>query len=200
MDEAGAPALRRPKYAPMTSFFTAKELALPGVLLITPRLWSDGRGLSATVYEAQEFAALGITSAFVQDYVSFSKKNVIRGLHYQRAPHAQDKLIRCATGRVFDVVADHNASSPTFGKYLSVELNAQRGEMLFVPGRYAHGFCVLSDEGASVEYKLSGGYHPENAGGVRFDEPLFNIRWPVKDPVLSERDRAWPLLSPAPAL
>ena len=179
----------------MTSF-TAKELALPGVLLIAPRLWSDERGLSATVYEAQEFSALGITAAFVQDYISFSKKDVIRGLHYQRTPHAQDKLIRCATGRVLDVIADHDTLSPTFGKHLSFELNSKHGEMLFVPGCYAHGFCVLSDEGASVEYKLSDGYHPESSGGVRFDEPLLNIHWPVKNPILSEHDKAWPLLPP----
>lgn len=176
--------------------FTVQELALPGVLLITPTVRRDERGFSSTTYEVQEFAAFGITSTFVQDYVSYSEKNVIRGLHFQRAPYAQDKLIRCATGRVLDVAVDHTPTSKTFGKHIAVELDAQKNDMLFVPGHYAHGFCVLSDEGALVEYKLGDGYHPEAAGGVRFDDPLFAINWPTPSPILSKQDKKWPLLPP----
>ncbi len=175
--------------------FEVTELALPGVLLITPKLFPDERGFSSVVYEVEGFAALGVACVFVQDYVSYSKKNVIRGLHFQRAPHAQDKLIRCATGRIFDVAVDYDPASPTFGAHVSAELDAQRGEMLYVPGTYAHGFCVVSDEEALVEYKLGGGYHPEAAGGVRFDDPLLAIGWPVSSPILSAQDQHWPLLS-----
>ena len=175
--------------------FSITELGLPGVLLITPTVHRDERGFSATVYETQEFATLGITAEFVQDYVSYSKKNVIRGFHFQHAPHTQDKLVRCATGRVFDVALDHNPASPTFGTHISVELDAHKGEMLFIPGHYAHGFCVLSDEDALVEYKLGGAYHPESASGVRWNDPLFAVNWPISSPILSEQDKTWPLLS-----
>lgn len=180
----------------MANSFTVQELALPGVLLVTPTVYTDERGFSLTTYAADECAALGIPSQFVQDYVSYSKKDVIRGLHFQRAPHAQDKFVRCARGAVLDVVLDHDPASPTFRTHLAVELSAEKSEMLFVPGRYAHGFCVTSDEGALVEYKLSGGYHPEVAGGIRFDDPAFAINWPTASPVLSEQDKQWSLFSP----
>ncbi len=176
------------------SSLTKTVLAFPDVFLITTAVREDVRGNSLTMYDEEEFAKLGITACFVQDYVSFSKKGVIRGLHYQKPPHAQDKLIRPATGKVLDVVAVYDQASPDFGKYISVELDAKKGEMLFVPGTYAHGFCVLSDEGALVEYKLSDGYHPELAGGVRWDDPLFMVAWPTSDPLLSPQDVAWPLL------
>ena len=175
--------------------FTIQELALPGVISLLPKLFVDERGFSVTTYEREEFKALGIEATFVQEYVSFSKKDVIRGLHYQRAPHAQDKLIRCAMGRVLDVVADVDPASPNFGKHLFLELDAKVGELLFVPGTYAHGFCVLSEEGALVEYKMSQGYHPESAGGVRFDDPLLAISWPTESPIMSTQDASWPYLA-----
>ncbi|TSC68629.1 MAG: dTDP-4-dehydrorhamnose 3,5-epimerase [Parcubacteria group bacterium Gr01-1014_56] len=177
------------------SSFTKTALAFPGVLLITPVLREDARGNSLTIYNEEEFTELGITTRFVQDYASFSKKGVVRGLHYQRPPHAQDKLIRPATGKVLDIVAVYDQTSPDFSKYISVELDAKKGEMLFVPGTYAHGFCVLNDEGALVEYKLSDGYHPELAGGARWNDPLFAITWPMSDPIVSAQDAAWPLLT-----
>lgn len=178
-----------------SALFDTKELQLPGVLLITPKMFPDSRGYSVVTYTADEFAKLGITEPFVQDYASFSKKDVIRGLHYQRSPYAQDKLVRCATGRILDVVVDHDRASETFGSHVRVELDAAKGEMLYVPGRYAHGFCVLSREGALVEYKIRGEYHPESAGGIRFNDPTFNIEWPVTEPILSEQDRSWTPLS-----
>ncbi len=175
------------------SSYNIVELDLPGVLLITSQVRSDERGFSISAYDADEFSMCGITTKFVMDYISYSKKDVIRGLHFQTAPYAQDKLIRCATGRVFDVVADYEPTSRTFKTFVQVELNSEKGEMLFVPGKYAHGFCVLSDEGALIEYKMSEGYHPESAGGIRFDDPLFAIPWPVANPILSTQDKEWPL-------
>lgn len=176
------------------NLFRVTKLSLPGVVLIEPQLRNDERGFSAMMYHVDELAALGITTRFVQDYISYSKKDVIRGLHYQRALHAQDKLIRCATGRVLDIVADYNSISKNFGTHIKVEIDTKKGEMLYVPGNYAHGFCVLSDEGALVEYKLSDYYHPECAAGVRYDDPVFDIKWPVNNPVLSLQDKTWPLL------
>lgn len=173
--------------------FTSTELALPGIFLITPILREDERGTSASMYQRDEFAGLGIHSTFVQDYVSYSKKGVIRGLHFQRAPHAQDKLIRCAVGTICDIVVDHAPGSPTFSQHVAIELDAKEGNMLFVPGHYAHGFCVLSNEGALVEYKLSDGYHPELAGGIRYNDPFFAIAWPVVNPIISTQDASWSL-------
>jgi len=170
--------------------FTTEELSLPGVLLIRPRIFRDARGYAMTAYDSAEFAELGITADFKQDFRSYSVKNVIRGLHFQCAPYAQDKLVRCTNGKIFDVVADYDSASATFGKYVSVILDAEEQMMLYVPGKYAHGFCVVSDD-ASVEYKISGEYAPESASGVLWNDPLLGITWPVADPVLSEKDRLW---------
>lgn len=174
--------------------FTIRTLDLPGVLLLTPVLFTDERGVSLNTYDAEVFTEFGISKNFVLEYASYSKQDVIRGLHFQREPHAQAKLIRLATGRVLDVVADPNPISPQFGKHVSVTLDANKGEMLYVPEGYAHGFCVLSPEGALVEYKLSAGYHPESAAGVRFNDPFFNINWPTSTPIVSVQDQSWPVI------
>lgn len=170
--------------------FIVEEIALSGVLKITPKVYIDDRGLSAMTYVPEAFAALGITATFVQDYFSHSCKGVIRGMHFQRAPHVQDKLVRCAHGEILDVVVDHDPASPTYGRDVSATLRSSEQTMLYIPGRYAHGFCVTSDE-AVVEYKMSDVYHPECAGGVRYDDPVFNIRWPTLDPILSKQDVSW---------
>lgn len=169
----------------------SKELELPGVVLIRPKRFDDSRGFFTETFHADALSAIGITDRFVQDNLSFSKKDVIRGLHFQKPPHAQAKLVRCAAGEILDVVADHNPSSPTFGRSVSVRLSGDTQEMLYVPAQYAHGFCVLSDT-ALVEYKVSDYYHPETAGGVRYDSPAFGIVWPVAEPVLSPQDEKWP--------
>ncbi|HVM73374.1 MAG TPA: dTDP-4-dehydrorhamnose 3,5-epimerase [Candidatus Paceibacterota bacterium] len=176
-----------------TALFTAEALGLPGVLKITPRVFNDERGLSSTTYAPEQFAAIGITEQFVQDYFSHSHKHVIRGMHFQRAPYAQGKLVRCASGEIFDVAADCDPASPTYGTYVSTTLSADAQTMLYIPGRYAHGFCVLSDQ-AVVEYKMSSIYEPNYAGGVRFDDPRLGIEWPISSPILSPRDASWPLL------
>ena len=174
--------------------FTIEPLTLPGVLLIKLEAARDGRGVSLTTYSADEFSSLGIMTRFVEDYASVSKRNVIRGLHFQKAPYAQDKLVRCISGKIFDVVADCDPSSPTYGTYDSHILDAAEGDMLFIPGKYAHGFCVLSDE-AVTEYKLGAAYHPESAAGARFDDPRLAVAWPLEGtPVLSKKDAEWPPL------
>jgi dTDP-4-dehydrorhamnose 3,5-epimerase len=176
-----------------TPLFIIEELALSGVLKVTPKVFIDERGASSVTYTPEAFEGLGIRSKFVQDYFSRSRKGVIRGMHFQRAPHAQDKLVRCVYGEIFDVAIDHDPASPMYGTSVSAILRADEQSMLFIPGRYAHGFCVLSDE-AIVEYKLSDMYHPESAGGVRYDDPVFGIRWPSTEPIVSQQDISWPLL------
>ena len=126
-----------------TSSFQIRELELPGVLLIEPKLWRDERGFFAETFHEEALKAAGITHPFVQDNLSFSKKNVVRGLHFQKAPHAQAKLVRCVSGEILDVVADHNPDSPTFGRHVAVKLSGDTQAMLYVPAGYAHGFCVL---------------------------------------------------------
>lgn len=174
-------------------FFIVQELALPGVLLITPKLFPDIRGFAAVTYTVKDFQVMGIGHPFVQDFMSQSKKDVIRGLHFQRAPHAQNKLVRAVQGVIFDVAADTDPESPTYGAHVSATLAGEIQQMLYIPGKYAHGFCVISDE-ARVEYKLSDTYHPECAGGARFDDPLLNITWPTNTPIVSKQDSEWPRL------
>ena len=173
--------------------FTVQELELPGVLLITPLVRSDNRGFSVNVYNAEAFAQHGISTRFAEDFTSYSKKGVLRGFHFQRPPHEQDKLVRCSRGTVLDVAADHAPDSPTYGKSVSVELSDVTQEMLFIPGRYAHAFYVLSDS-AQLEYKLSDTYHPESVGGVRYDDAVLAITWPEEPLLISDQDRAWPSL------
>lgn len=175
------------------SSFEIHELDLPGVLLIQPKRWDDARGFFVETFQQEAFAAAGITHPFVQDNLSFSRKNVLRGLHFQKKPHGQAKLVRCVSGEIFDVAADPNPDSATFGKHVAVTLSSEKQNMLYVPAHYVHGFCVLSDE-AIVEYKVSDYYHPECAFGVRYDDPVFGIEWPVQSPVLSPQDEKLSIL------
>ena len=174
--------------------FEGKSLSLPGVMHITPLVFSDERGFSVTTYSTEEFEALGIPSHFVESFTSRSRKGVIRGLHFQSSPYAQDKLVRCSQGEIFAVVADCQKTSETFRQHVSVTLSADIQAMLFVPGQYAFGFCVTGDD-ALVEYRLGDFFHPEVAGGVRYNDPALEIPWPVKDPILSQKDKEWPLLT-----
>ena len=174
--------------------FSVQELALPGVLLITPKIFRDERGFFVETYNEKAFAELGINTRFVQDNLSYSHKGVLRGLHSQTQPHAQAKLVRCASGEVFDVVADCNPSSPTYGRHVQATLKASEATMLYVPAQYYHGFCVLSEQ-AIVEYKVDDFYAPDCAVGVRFDDPHLAVLWPIKSPILSEQDTNWPTLT-----
>lgn len=170
--------------------FEIKELGLCGVFLITPRIYSDPRGFSVSTYSKINFSSLGIETTFVDDFTSYSRRGVLRGLHFQAAPHAQRKLVRCSKGEIFDVVADCNPASPTYGKHVSVHLKEEEQTMLYIPEQYAHGFCVLSDE-AIVEYKLSNSYHKASVRGVRYDDALLKIDWPISHPTISTQDESW---------
>lgn len=166
------------------------NLALEGVKWIKPSVFSDERGFFRETYRADLCEKWGIKSSFVQDNHSFSKKGVLRGLHFQKNP-GQAKWVSVIEGVIFDVVVDIRLQSATFGQWLSVTLSAENGECLFVPVGFAHGFCVLS-EGAHVIYKVTEFYNPAEEGGICFNDPDLNIAWPMSEPILSERDRKHP--------
>ena len=173
---------------------------MPGgpVQLITPRRFGDSRGWFTEVYSEPAFAALGIGTRFVQDNHSLSvPRYTLRGLHFQTPPRAQDKLVRCIRGRIFDVAVDLRRESPTFGRWTAAELSAQNGHQIFVPAGFAHGFLTLEPD-CEVSYKCSDSYAPEHDGGVRWDDPAIGIAWPIppgEAPELSAKDREQPLLA-----
>jgi dTDP-4-dehydrorhamnose 3,5-epimerase len=166
------------------------ELDLPGVLLIEPRVFGDERGLFLETWQARRYAEAGLPERFVQDNLSKSLQGVLRGLHYQiRRP--QGKLVSVIDGEVFDVAADVDPESGTFGRWVGVRLSGDNRRQLYVPPGYAHGFCVLSDS-AYFTYKCTEYYEPELERGVKWDDPRLAIEWPVEDPVVNERDAGWP--------
>jgi dTDP-4-dehydrorhamnose 3,5-epimerase len=179
----------------MSLIFT--PVALPGVMIIEPKMFSDERGYLMETYKRSEFVAAGINADFVQENHSRSLYGTIRGLHLQREPKAQAKLVRAIDGTVFEVVADVRRDSPTFGQWASVILSAENRRSLFVPAGYAHGFCVTSAE-AQVIYKMTAEYAPELEEGVRWDDPVLGITWPISSPRLSVRDSRWPGLAVLP--
>ncbi|HEU4939658.1 MAG TPA: dTDP-4-dehydrorhamnose 3,5-epimerase [Vicinamibacterales bacterium] len=168
--------------------------ALPGVTIIEPEIFADERGYLMETYKRSEFVAAGLAAEFVQENHSRSVHGTLRGLHLQCEPKAQAKLVRVIEGAVFDVVADVRRGSPTFGQWVGVTLSAENRRLLFVPAGYAHGFCVTSAE-AQVVYKMTAEYAPELERGVRWDDPVLGINWPVSSPRLSPRDSRWPALS-----
>jgi dTDP-4-dehydrorhamnose 3,5-epimerase len=147
-------------------------------------------------YKRSEFAAAGVDVTFVQENHSSSTRGVLRGLHFQRAPQAQSKLVRVVSGRIFDVAVDLRPDSPSRGRWVGSELSADDRMMMYVPEWCAHGFCVLSDR-AEVIYHTSTEYSPEHESGVLWNDPALAITWPVADPIVSDRDRRWPLLAGA---
>ena len=162
------------------------DLTLAGVKLIQPRVFRDGRGFFIETYSEPRYVQAGIDVTFVQDNHSRSVRDTLRGLHYQSSP-GQAKLMRVATGRIWDVVVDIRPTSPTFGKWEGAVLDAEDHAQLFVPVGFAHGFCVLS-ESADVVYKVSSPYNSATECSIRFDDPELAVVWPVKQPVISERD------------
>jgi len=166
--------------------FQKIETELPGVFVLTPKIFHDPRGSFWETYHEEKFANLGIAAKFVQDNHSRSIHGTLRGLHYQwRRPQA--KLCRVIEGEVFDVAVDIRRGSPTFGKWVGVTLSAQEGNEMFIPPGFAHGFVVLS-ETAQFLYKCSDFYDPTGEGGVVWNDPDLCIAWPVKQPLLSEKD------------
>lgn len=166
------------------------SLKLPGLLLLTPKIFRDERGFFLESYHLPLYSSYGIQTPFVQDNLSCSKKNAIRGLHYQSQP-GQGKLISCLQGHIWDVAVDIRPDSPTFGQWAAVELDDQKREQLWIPVGFAHGFCTLS-ETALVQYKVTAVYHTQYECAIRWNDPTLNINWPIKNPLLSARDQTSP--------
>jgi dTDP-4-dehydrorhamnose 3,5-epimerase len=162
------------------------ETSLPGVLLIKPRIIGDPRGYFVETFQASRYREAGIKCDFVQDNLSMSSKGVLRGLHLQE-PMAQDKLVYVVSGSVFDVAVDVRVNSPSYGKWVGEELNAENAHQLFIPRGFAHGFFVLS-ETVLFAYKCSNAYSAENEITISWNDPDIDIVWPEQNPVLSEKD------------
>jgi dTDP-4-dehydrorhamnose 3,5-epimerase len=171
--------------------FRFTRLEIPEVVLIEPNVFPDDRGFFMETYKYSEFAAHGIKEPFVQENHSRSLWRILRGLHYQRRPKAQGKLVRVLLGEVFDVAVDLRKGSPTYGRWIGVVLSAGNKRMLYIPPWCAHGFSVLS-EAAEVVYKVTEEYSPKYETGILWNDSDLAIQWPIKDPILSPRDRAWP--------
>ena len=168
---------------------------IPEVLMITPNVYEDKRGHFLESYNCDNYKKYLNDICFVQDNESISKRGVLRGLHYQKNPKSQAKLIRVIKGRIQDIAVDIRKNSPTFAKYVSIELNESNHHQLFIPAGFAHGFLVLSDE-AVVQYKVNNYYDSNLERGYGYDDPAFNIKWMLdeKNIILSEKDRVLPYL------
>jgi len=171
---------------------------IPEVITVKPKIFADKRGFFMEIYKESDFEKAGIDINFVQDNHSKSIKGVLRGLHYQLEPKAQGKLVRCIKGKIFDVAVDIRKGSPTFRKWIGVELSEENKLMLWIPKGFAHGFLTLSEE-AEVVYKVSGSeYSPEHDRCIRWNDPDIGIKWPLNgEPILSEKDKNAPLLKDA---
>jgi dTDP-4-dehydrorhamnose 3,5-epimerase len=169
------------------------------VHLVTTRRFADARGWFSETFNARRFAAGGIEAAFVQDNHSLSgQEGTLRGIHFQRAPQAQAKLVRCLRGRIYDVAVDLRRASPTFGHWVGAELSSRGGEQLFVPAGFGHAFLTLEPD-CEVAYKVDAYYAPEADGGIAWDDPALAIEWPLggRQPLLSDKDASLPRLADA---
>jgi len=174
-----------------------EQTVLPGVMLITPPRFGDHRGFFSESYSRAKLAEAGIDMDFVQDNHSLSRdKGTIRGLHFQAPPHAQDKLVRCGRGALFDVAVDIRNGSPTYGLWVGYELSFENGHQLLVPAGFAHGFMTLEPE-TEIVYKCSDYYAPETEGALMWSDPDISIDWPLDNitPILSDKDAAAPAFS-----
>ena len=172
---------------------TVETCEIEGLKVITPKVFGDARGYFVETYNKNDFVAAGIDCEFVQDNQSASSRGVLRGLHFQKQ-FPQDKLVRCINGEVFDVAVDLRKGSKTFGKWFGVTLSAENKKQFFIPKGFAHGFLVLSDY-AEFAYKCSDFYHPNDEGGIRFDDPDIGVEWPFEEGVellMSDKDKKWP--------
>lgn len=164
-----------------------EETHLDEIVILTPEIFGDERGFFMETYRADQFEALGLPTDYVQDNHSRSKKDVLRGLHFQYDP-PMGKLMRVTVGRAFLVAVDLRKGSPSLGKWWGTELSAENKRMMWAPASFARGFCVLSDW-AEVQYKTTGVYNTKTDVAIRFDDPDIGIRWPIQNPQISERDR-----------
>lgn len=165
---------------------------LDGSFIVDLEFYRDERGFFARTWDAAEFADVGLTDRLTQCGISHNMSvGTLRGMHYQREPHAQEKVVRCIAGAIYDVIVDVRPQSPTHREWIGAELTADNGRMLFIPHGFAHGFVTLMPE-TRVEYYFGSGQVPSAEAGVRYDDPAFGIHWPVPASVLSDRDRHWP--------
>ncbi len=170
--------------------FTPLELA--GACLIEPELITDERGAFARTWCAREFEEHGLNPRLAQCNISFNhRRGTVRGMHFQRAPHAETKLVRCTRGAIFDVAVDLLPESPTFGHWVGHELSAANHRMLYLPESFAHGFQTLTDD-TEIFYQMSHGYVAGSSGGIRWNDPTFRIEWPLPISVIAAKDQAWP--------
>lgn len=168
-----------------------KELGISGVYLITPEKHEDNRGFFARSYCQKEFEALGLHTSFVQCNLSFNaKKGTLRGMHYQKPPHEEVKAVSVPRGAIYDVVLDIRPNSPTYGKWISETLSEENYNTLYIPRGLAHGFQTFRDD-TLVYYQMGSFYAPEAAAGIRFDDKRFNIKWPLGDMIISDKDLSY---------
>jgi dTDP-4-dehydrorhamnose 3,5-epimerase len=176
--------------------FSFKPLAIAEVVLVEPKVYPDERGFFFESFKASDFEQAGLPSHFVQDNFSFSKKNVIRGLHYQRNPKAQGKLLSVLKGSIRDIAVDIRRDSATYLKWVAVELNDKNHAMLYIPPGFAHGFATLSED-VHLLYKCTNEYDPRADTGIRWDDPDVAINWLVENPIISEKDSQLPFVHQA---
>jgi dTDP-4-dehydrorhamnose 3,5-epimerase len=167
-----------------------EKTPLDGLFVITPAVYGDERGNFSETYRADTLAAVvGSDIRFIQDNQSYSKhKGTLRGIHFQKTPFAQTKLVRCVTGTLYDVAVDLRAGSPTFGQWFGIELSAQNAKQLFIPAGFGHGFLTLTED-VIIAYKVDAPYHKDSEGTLRWDDPTVGVRWPIEPVVMSEKDK-----------
>ncbi len=166
---------------------------IPDVILVEPTVHGDERGFFLETYHQERYVRHGIAAPFVQDNHSRSTGPILRGLHSQRL-RPQGKLVRCIEGRIFDVAVDIRRGSPHFMRWVGIELSASNYRQLWIPPGFAHGFCVLGDSPAQVEYKCTDFYDPTDELGIAWNDPDIGVQWPIESPLLSAKDQAWPRL------
>ena len=176
--------------------FNFKRLNIPEVFLVEAKHFPDDRGFFMETFKESEFVKNGISTRFVQDNYSHSSKGTLRGLHYQKDPKAQAKLVTAIKGEIFDVSVDIRKNSPTYGKWVGETLSEQNHKLLYVPEGFAHGFCVISEE-ADVIYKVNNEFSSTDDRGILWNDPEVNVKWPIQNPILSEKDQKQPLLKDA---
>jgi dTDP-4-dehydrorhamnose 3,5-epimerase len=172
------------------------QTKLPDVIVFEPDVFGDKRGFFLETFSAKRYAEVGLKLPFVQDNVSFSEKNVLRGLHFQN-PNAQGKLVQVLSGEVFDVAVDIRVGSPNFGQWFGEKLSAENHKQMYIPPGFAHGFCVISDT-ALFSYKCTDYYSLATEGGIIWNDPDIGIAWPVNAPQISKKDAAYTCLKDIP--
>jgi len=171
-----------------------QKTKIEGLYIIEPELKTDERGYFARIFAKDELAREGLSFDIVHANISSTKKRgTVRGMHFQREPKAEGKIVQCVRGGIYDVAVDLRKNSKTFGKWEAVELTEENRKMFFIPKGFAHGFQALTDN-CEVKYFMSEFYSPEHATGVRWDDPMLRVSWPIADIILDEKDRSWPML------